>query len=281
MTTPALPPWPSPAAFIQRLDVRPSRGLSQNFLTDQGLAARLAGDVDLPSPMTPVVEIGPGTGALTWHLARRTEHLVALELDSVLAAALADWFSALPHVSIRQADALEADFDALAAELGGPFMVAGNLPYGISTPLLTRLARFHRAVAGFHILLQREVVQKMTLAPGDRHGTPLGILLTRVYQLSAGLRVPAGVFLPPPEVESQVLVGTRRAAPLFEADDCRLLTLVSQAFARRRKMLAANLSPLFGGREKVLDALAQADISAQSRAEELTMEQWARLYLHC
>ena len=207
----------------------------QHFLHDPAVLKRLVEAID-PAAGDPIVEIGPGEGALTRPLLGRVAHLTAIEIDRDLAARLGQEFSP-QRLSVVCADALDFDFSAFPSGL----RIVGNLPYNISTPLLFHLARFADRVRDMHFMLQREVVERMVA----KHSTPdygrLSVMLQTRFEMRKLFTVSPGAFRPPPKVESAVV----RLVPLREkmkCDEATFESIVRGAFSARRKTLRNALS---------------------------------------
>jgi 16S rRNA (adenine1518-N6/adenine1519-N6)-dimethyltransferase len=207
----------------------------QHFLTDHAVIDSIVRAIN-PLPGQPLVEIGPGLGALTGPLKDRCKALTVIELDRDLAARL----RRDEGLEIIEADVLSVDFAALAAQLGGPLRVVGNLPYNISTPILFHLLASSAHVLDQHFMLQKEVVQRMAAAPGSKDYGRLSVMLQWRYRIESVLDVPPESFDPPPRVDSAVV----RMQPLpldASVDAARLSALVAIAFSQRRKILRGTL----------------------------------------
>jgi len=246
----------------------------QHFLNDPRLLARIA-DAAAPTLADTVVEVGPGRGALTAELAARAGRVVAVEIDRALAAMLRERWAADPRVSIVEGDVLKQDLGALA---GGPYLLVGNVPYYITTPIIfhaLRPPRPRRAV----FLVQREVADRMAAAPGSKTYGALSVTLQAVAAVERLFAVPAGAFQPPPKVESAVVRITPRAEPLIAPErEERFRRLVQGAFAQRRKQMrrvVRSLGTLDAAQAD--DALARAGIAPDARPEVLAPESFARL----
>lgn len=214
---------------------RPRRRFGQHFLHERATVARIVAAI-APRPGERIVEIGPGEGALTEPLLAAAGRLEAIELDRDLAAALrarGDWPGEL---TVHEGDVLAFDFAALAR--GGRLRLVGNLPYNISTPLLFHLLAQRSAIADMHFMLQREVVDRLTAAPGTKAYGRLGVMVTAYCSAEPLFRVAAGAFRPPPAVESALVRLIPRAEPLVAAEHAaRFAELVRLAFTARRKTL--------------------------------------------
>ena len=222
---------------------RARKRFGQHFLHDPAVLERIAAAV-AAGPTDRLVEIGPGRGALTEYLlATPCRSLDAVEIDRDLAALLRECFAAEPRFTLREADALRFDFTALAAERGARLRVVGNLPYNISTPLLFHLLESAASILDLHVMLQREVIERMAAAPGDSAYGRLTVMLAPWVEVESLFEVGPGAFQPPPRVWSAVARVTVRATPLFQVHP-RFAALVAAAFSQRRKTVRNGLRGL-------------------------------------
>jgi 16S rRNA (adenine1518-N6/adenine1519-N6)-dimethyltransferase len=245
----------------------PRKRFGQNFLADRHYVARIVDAVD-PAPGDNLVEIGPGLGALTNALIERAGKISAIEIDRDLAARLHERFTA-DRLALHEADALAFDFATLGADL----RVVGNLPYNISTPLLFHLASYDRLVRDIHVMLQREVVARMTAAPDTADYGRLSVMLQARFRVSRLFTVPAGAFRPAPNVESAVA----RLLPLGQdrppiSDEVLFARIVAAAFGQRRKTLRNALASITDEA-----ALRAAGIDPAVRGETLSVADFVRL----
>jgi 16S rRNA (adenine1518-N6/adenine1519-N6)-dimethyltransferase len=246
---------------------RPRKRFSQNFLIDEGAIARIV-EAIAPRAEDRMVEIGPGLGAITRPLARIVKPLHVVEIDRDLAARMRDAFSA-QAVIVHEGDALEFDFAALGPRL----RVVGNLPYHISTPLLFRLADCAEALRDIHAMLQDEVVERMTAAPGSSAYGRLSVMLQYRFDMEKVLDIAPAAFEPPPKVDSAVVRMVPRGADARRARDERLLAgTVAAAFAQRRKTLRNTLGKLLNA-----DDFATLGIDPQARAQNLSVDDYIRI----
>lgn len=257
---------------------RPRKRFGQHFLTDPRILDRIA-DALAPAATETVVEIGPGRGALTDRFADRAGRVVAIEIDRDLAAVLRERYRDRPHVEIVTADALEVDWSALA---GGPFVLAGNLPYYITTPLLFRaleVPRPQRAV----LLVQREVAERLTARPGTRQYGALSVNVQLLAQVEIVGRVPAGAFSPVPEVDSAIVhVVPRAQGPVPPEDEQALRRFIQGMFAYRRKQVTRALRELLDLDAPTASSLVTtAAVEPTVRPETLPPEAFVRLFRAC
>jgi len=206
------------------------------------------------------VEIGPGLGALTAPLLERLDHLHVVEIDRDLCARLRARF-APERLAVHEGDALEFDFATLPAAL----RVVGNLPYNISTPLLFHLSGVAQRCVDLHLMLQKEVVDRLAAAPGSKDYGRLSVMLQYRYRVDRLIDVPASAFRPQPKVASAVVrLVPRPAAQLAARDAGTFARVVKAAFATRRKIVKNSLSGLLSAVD--IQALG---IDPSSRAEDL------------
>lgn len=216
--------------------MRAKRSLGQNFLVDPNIQRRIVAALDL-GPGDEVLEIGPGTGALTRHLAEQAGRVVAIEKDDDLAAALRSEFEGTPNVTIVHGDALEADLRALVHD-PDRVKVVGNIPYNITSPLL-----FHLLESGLHaerivVMVQREVADRILAAPGEKAYGALSVGVRTAADARRLFHVGRAAFRPVPDVDSTVLLITPHRPPrLTPAEQADLRTLTRTAFGWRRKQL--------------------------------------------
>ncbi|MCI0547422.1 MAG: 16S rRNA (adenine(1518)-N(6)/adenine(1519)-N(6))-dimethyltransferase RsmA [Candidatus Rokubacteria bacterium] len=258
-----------------------TRALGQHFLHDPEVASRIVAIVG-PTPRDLVIEIGPGTGALTGLLAGSGARLIALEVDGGLAARARERFAAWTGVEIRQADARHVDYAALATlrpEPGGRVLAVGNLPYSVGKPIVLALLAAGRAIDEMALMLQREVAERLAAAPGGKTYGALSVLTQVQCDVRVVLTVPPGAFRPPPQVESAVIhLRALPAPPVPIADPGRFRAVVKAAFAQRRKTLANSLAAGLGlPIEQVKMHAERAGIAPGRRAEALEIADFARL----
>jgi 16S rRNA (adenine1518-N6/adenine1519-N6)-dimethyltransferase len=251
--------------------------LGQNFLRDAHAIERIANALGDLAGET-VIEIGPGRGAITSTLAARAKQVIAIELDRELAASLRGQFPP-ERVRVVQADVLDFDFAAQAAEIGRRLPVAGNLPYYITSPILLKLAENHAALDRAVLMVQRELADRIVAAPGSRDYGVLSVTVQMYGPVERIFTLPPGAFSPPPDVYSTVF--RWRFAPRFAelgVEEAGFLHFVRAAFAQKRKTLANNLRAAGHTPTEIHDAFGRAAVPSQARAEALSLEELARLW---
>ncbi|MDT8435200.1 MAG: 16S rRNA (adenine(1518)-N(6)/adenine(1519)-N(6))-dimethyltransferase RsmA [Gemmatimonadota bacterium] len=250
--------------------VRARRSLSQNFLVDPNLCRKLVATLAADSGDT-VLEVGPGHGELSEHLAGRIRRLVLVEKDDRLAPLLRERWGERRDVEIVHADALDCDLGALVR--GAPVLrVMSNLPYSITTPLLFRLLDLRPRPRRLVLLVQREVAARVTSPAGSKRYGALSVGVQVRATARSPFGVPRSAFRPAPRVDSAALVLDPRPDEPPEPDLAALRTLVRVAFSRRRKQLQRILrdAPEFGLDAETAEAvLARAGIDPAGRPESV------------
>jgi 16S rRNA (adenine1518-N6/adenine1519-N6)-dimethyltransferase len=269
---------------IQRLRSKIHRQrpkLGQHFLHDQRYRSRILEALPLAAGDL-VFEIGPGRGAMTALLADRARKVVAIEIDSVLAQRLQEDFKEESHVEIILADVLRVDFAALCRqERVAQGFVFGNLPYYITSPILHHLFEQRDSIRAMGLLMQREVAERLTAAPGTRDYGYLTIAAQSYTRPHIALDVPPGAFSPAPKVQSALV--TFKMKGMFERwpqetyDD--FLEFVKRCFAQKRKNLLNNLAGIYP-RSGIIQALEDESKPANLRAEQLSPQDLAGIFDH-
>jgi 16S rRNA (adenine1518-N6/adenine1519-N6)-dimethyltransferase len=263
----------SPRDLLQRYGLKPKQSWGQNFLGDEEALARIAGVAGV-GPGDVAVELGPGLGHLTAHLARTGARVVAVERDRDMVRVLEE--RRLPGVTVVAGNAAEVRFAEVAG--AAQVVVVGNLPYHLSSPILFQVLDQRETVKRAVFTLQKEVVTRLTAPPGHREAGVLTALLGLYFDVGYQFTLPARLFHPPPKVDSAVVRLTRLERPRAEVtSDERYRRVVKAAFAQRRKTVANSMrsDPSLGGPEVIATALAAAGIDPGRRGETLTVEELA------
>ena len=238
----------------------------QHFLVDPAVIERIVREID-PHPADMLVEIGPGRGALTAPLLERVGALTVVEIDRDLAARL----RRTPGLAVIEGDVLTVDFRALpSAAAGAKLRIVGNLPYNISTPILFHLLDAASVVHDQHVMLQKEVVDRIAARPASKDYGRLTVMLQWRYTMEPLFDVAPAAFDPPPRVDSTVLRMLPRPAPA-DLDPALLRELVTVAFSQRRKLLRHTLGRWLDARE------AAGNFDVQRRAEEVSVVEYLAL----
>lgn len=253
---------------------RPKKRLGQHFLTDPRLLGRIADALEITRDDT-VIEIGPGRGALTEQLLSRAGRVIAIELDRELAPILAARWRDEPRFTLVEGDVLEQDLGALA---GGPYLLAGNVPYNITTPILFHAMRRPRPARAVY-LVQKEVAERVVAAPGSEDYGALSVNVQALAEAKLLFTVGAKAFTPPPKVESAVLrIVPRTTALMEDAEEEPFRLLVQAAFGLRRKQMRRVLRTVKDWDAARADAALQAaGIDPEARPETLAPADFLRL----
>lgn len=260
------------------------KSLGQNFLIDPNILRKIVGQAKL-TKKSAAIEVGPGIGALTEHLAREAGKVLAFEIDQRLLPVLEDTLSPYDNVSIIHSDILKADVEAaIEKELAGyeDIMVVANLPYYVTTPIILKLLLEKLPIRGLVVMLQKEVAERITAKPGTKAYGSLSIAIQYYTEAEMALTVPKSVFLPQPNVDSAVIRMIKRPKPLVEVlDEDFFFTVTRSSFAQRRKTILNNLQVgMPQGKEKkdmILKALDEAEIDPARRGETLSIEEFGLL----
>lgn len=258
-------------ALLARHGVAARKGLGQHFLCSEKVVRVIVGQFD---GMAGVLEIGPGPGLLTAPLTQRVERVLALEVDPGMLPVLAE---TSPLADVRLQDALHTNLSELLATLPEPRGIVSNLPYYITAPLLQAVAEARKEFDKAVLMMQKEVGERVIAPAGDRRRGSLSVYLQACFGITKVATVPPGAFLPPPKVESVVLVFEPR---LFEVggDPERFFRWVRAGFSQPRKTLANNLSTTGVDRKAASAHFEAVGLSASARASDLTLEQWVAAY---
>ena len=253
---------------------RARKRLGQHFLVDRAVLERIA-DALGPNANDVVVEIGPGRGALTDLLSRRAGRVIAIELDRDLVPYLRDRYRDAGNVDVIERDVLEVDLGAVA---GPDFLLAGNVPYYITTPILFHALEPPRPARAVY-LVQREVAERIVAPPGSRTYGALSVNVQGVARAELVGRVPGGAFRPPPSVESAIVRLTPRPDPVVEPSlEPEFRSLVQDAFGLRRTQMRRVVRTVTHlGVDAADRVLAAASIDPECRPETLSPEDFARL----
>ncbi len=271
----------TPAKILREHGIHPLKRLGQAFLKDPNVLRKIVDAAGICSSET-VIEIGAGLGIMTEIMADRAGRVIAIEVDPLLAGILKERLRGRKNVDIVEMDVLEYDFASACSDRHPEKVkVVGNLPYQISSPILFRLLDFRRVVSMGVLMLQKEVVDRITAAPGTKdYGIP-SVMVSMYCRTRRLMDVPGRCFYPEPRVDSSVFELSMREEPLVAlVDDDAFRSLVRTAFSRRRKTLLNNLRPVRwpGADEKALvSILRETGIDGRRRAETLSAEEFGLL----
>lgn len=259
--------------------VRAKKSLGQNFLVDPNYQNKIVGALDL-NENDELIEIGPGTGAITQHMVGRVRRFTAIELDDQLAAALRDRYSDVPSFHLVHQDVMEVPFSDIVQNVETAKFV-GNIPYNITSPLIFRLLEREVRPASIVVMVQKEVADRMVAAPGDKDFGALSVGVQAVADAERLFVVPRGAFRPVPGVDSAVVrIVPRRPYHLSADEEIDLRSLTRAAFAMRRKQFQKILRSAAGyglSAEQITVLEAELHQPLTVRPEELSPEQFVQI----
>lgn len=248
------------------------KSLGQHWLRDKATLQKIVDSSSLKSTDI-VLEIGPGLGDLTSMLVKRAGQVIAVEKDESLAATLSDRVKA-GNLEVIEADILQFDLNSLPPD----YKVVANIPYYLTSNLIRVLSESPNPPFLMNLLVQKEVAQRIAAPAGQM--SLLSVSTQFYYEPKLGVIVPADMFEPPPKIDSQVIILSRRVEPLFKDVDPKIyFRLVKAGFASRRKKLRSSLAAGLHIPKKDADKLlAQVGINGDSRSQELSLQDWHKLY---
>ncbi len=263
-----------PKTVLQQYRLEPKQSLGQNFLFDDEILARIAATADL-SPNDHVLEIGPGLGALTRHLAKTAVHVRAVEIDKRFLPILQTELAYFNNVDIIHGDILA---QSPADLFDSPYKVIANVPYYITGAILRHLLTAVHKPTLMVMTVQKEVAERITAIPPRMSLLAVSVQFYGTVKLTHTIK--AGAFWPRPDVDSAVIRLDIHDEPLLPlAEEAAFFRLVKAGFSQKRKQLHKNLRPLGLTREAIGELLAEAGVDGRRRAETLTIEEWTAVYL--
>lgn len=262
--------------LLKKYGLRPQKGLGQNFLVDDAALRRVVSAADLGAGEA-VLEIGPGLGGLTRHLAAAARCVVAVEIDEQLIPPLREVLAPFDNVQLIHNDILELDPDTLIADT--PYLVVANIPYYITSAIIRHLLEANTPPQRIVLTVQREVAERICAAPGELSLLALSVQVYGLPYIAA--RIPAGAFYPSPKVDSAVVRMDIFPAPKIPADALDVFFRLAKAgFGQKRKTLNNALASGMGWPKQKTQALLEAAaIDPQRRAETLSIDEWRTLTL--
>lgn len=267
-------PISNPKNLLESLNILPKKSLGQNFLHDPNALEKIVQSAELPHDAV-VLEIGPGTGALTTHLAETARRVVAFETDVRLRPVLEAMQQQYPHLEIIWGDFLDVDLTGVVGST--PYYVVANLPYYITSAILRKLLEHPNHPKRMVVTVQREVADRITAKSGEMSLLSVSVQFYGKPELV--MRLNPAVFWPRPDVESAVVrIDTFAQPPVDVPDDTSFFKVVRAGFGQKRKQLKNSLANgLALTNEQADQLLTVAGIDGRRRAETLNLEEWAAL----
>jgi 16S rRNA (adenine1518-N6/adenine1519-N6)-dimethyltransferase len=275
--------FPTPKKILEEYSLTPKHSFGQNFLTDPNLAAKIAA-LALPDPGVRVLEIGAGLGALTDELLKRASHVVAVERDRDLVPVLEELFQDQlreKRLQILEADAKAVDWEEAVNTMGhresrlDGFVLAGNLPYQITGPLLERTVQLAPRIQRAVYLVQKEVADRLAAGPGTKTYGALSVFVQAQFLVKRAFVIKAGAFYPQPRIDSAVISLTPLPSP-YSQETPEFRKVVKGAFLQRRKTLRNGWKSLCP-RDDLLRLASECEIDLDRRGETLSLSEFARM----
>ncbi len=254
--------------FLNHIGARPKKGLSQNFLIDQHILHKIVQLADVGSQDF-ILEVGPGPGALTQQLLKTGAHVVAVEKDALFAEHLMRLQTADQRLEVVSADFLKWRLPQSSHK----WKVVANLPYNITTPILEKICMHANCFHSITIMVQKEVADRICAKPKTKAFGSLTLFLQFYMRYIDSFLVLPHCFFPAPTVDSTVLRLDMRAPPAV--DPVPLFQIIHKTYQQRRKMIATTLRPSF---PNIVKVLTDSNISPMARPEELSLNDWIRLF---
>lgn len=260
---------------LEKFELKAKKNYGQNFLIDMNIIQNIVNCAKIKEN-TCVIEIGPGIGSLTEFIARQAKKVIAYDIDERLMEVLAYTLEEYPNVGVRLQDFLSVDLNALFSELKefSYISIISNLPYYITSELLTKIMISDLAIDGFVGMMQKEVALKLT----GKENSPLKLLMELVGEVRYEFTVSANVFIPKPNVDSAVI-------SVFFNDKEKInkkqfYCLLQGGFKQKRKTLYNNLGQYLQDKNIAREILENCGLDINVRAEQLTLKQWINIYNH-
>ena len=257
-----------------------SKALGQNFLINPTVCPRMAENCGADQN-TGVIEIGAGVGVLTAELAKRAKKVVSIELDTRLLPVLEETLSEFDNIEVVNADVMKTDLHALIEEKfqGMDVVVCANLPYYITSPIITMLLEEKLPIKAVTVMIQKEAADRLSTPVGSRDSGAITVCTNYYAEVRHLFNVSRGSFMPPPNVDSTVIRLDIRPEPAVKvSDEKKFFRMVKAAFAQRRKTAVNSIASGMGlSKNQVAEALEKSGLDANVRAEKLSMEELALL----
>lgn len=257
-----------------------TKSLGQNFLVNPAVCPKIA-DLGGAAPGKCALEIGTGVGVLTKELAKRCDKVIAVEIDTTLKPILEETLAEFDNVEIVFADVMETDLAALLAKKAGgrDTVVCANLPYYITSPVIMRVLESRLPVSAMTVMVQKEAADRICARPGTRDCGAISCAVSYYSDPKLLFRVNRGSFMPAPNVDSAVIRLDVKPAPVRpEKWEKQMFRIIRSSFSQRRKQIVNPLSGELGiAKNQLAELMASCGIKPTARAEELTLEDFARL----
>lgn len=261
--------------IVKKHGFRFTKSLGQNFLIDDQIVADIVSGAGITKE-DHVVEIGPGIGTLTKVLLDHAKQVTAIELDDKLMPILEEELKGYDNLTLIHGDATKVDYSTFSS--GEDLKMVANLPYYVTTPIITKILNNKVGFKSLTVMIQKEVAHRMNASPGTKEYGSLTLLVQYYCDTKIILNVPPESFIPQPKVESTVIKLIKRDEPRAKVmDEVLFFKIIRQVFTMRRKTLANNFRAMGYSKEFILDAFTKAGIKENARGETLSVEEFAHL----
>lgn len=268
--------------ILKKYDFHLKKSLGQNFLVDSNILTKIVESAKIDNK-TIVLEIGPGIGSLTEELAKKAKKVISFEIDNRLIPILQDTLSPYKNIEIINQDILKVDVDSVIEKQEENYekvVLVANLPYYITTAIITHLLENTKKISSYVVMMQKEVANRLSAKVGTKDYNSLTILLNYYTNVSYLFTVPKKVFIPAPNVESAVVEIITKSKKDEEIDEKTFFNFVRNCFSQRRKTLLNNLISNFGKEKKeiLIKSCEEAGIDPKRRSETLDIAEFNRLH---
>ncbi|KXB58468.1 16S rRNA (adenine(1518)-N(6)/adenine(1519)-N(6))-dimethyltransferase RsmA [Gemelliphila asaccharolytica] len=268
--------------ILKKYDFHFKKSLGQNFLVDSNILTKIVESAKIDNK-TLVLEIGPGIGSLTEELAKKAKKVISFEIDNRLIPILKDTLSPYKNIEIINQDILKVDVDSVIEKQEENYekvVLVANLPYYITTAIITHLLENTKKISSYVVMMQKEVANRLSAKVGTKDYNSLTILLNYYTNVSYLFTVPKKVFIPAPNVESAVVEIITKSKKDEEIDEKTFFNFVRNCFSQRRKTLLNNLISNFGKEKKeiLIKSCEEAGIDPKRRSETLDIAEFNRLH---
>lgn len=257
---------------LKKYQLTANKALGQNFLVNQKITDKIIENANVNNNSI-IIEIGPGLGALTEKCIETAKQVIAIEIDNNMCNILKDEFKDVSNLEIIHEDFLKLDFDNLlnALDKNSPITLISNLPYYITSQILTKLVFNDYPINTIVVMMQKEVANKL-LNPSLKDYSPLHVLLEYKYNLKLITHVSKNDYLPRPEIDSMVLKIDKKQ-PIYQiTDEQKFIQIVKSLFKNRRKTIVNNLLEYVNNKDEAIELLKSIDIDVDCRIEQLNLE---------
>ena len=267
--------------LINKYNIRANKNLGQNFLIDDNVINKIVEAADIGKEDL-VIEIGPGLGTLTSLLLEKAKKVICIELDERMVEILTDRFKLYDNFEIIQDDVLKLDLKGLIKKNKSEYRnvkIVANLPYYITTQIITKLLEDELDLESITVMIQKEVADRLIEVPGGKNTGAITYCINYYCETSSIIEVPKESFIPAPKVTSEVIKLTLRKTPPVKVDKKEMFKIIKFAFMQRRKTLVNSLTnaKYFASKEEAIELLKKLEINENIRPEKLSLEEFAKI----